>query len=70
MSVGKKTRVVTISVCLPVSCTVEVSEDNGDDLIITAVRRVDCSPSVRSINEAMGDDEFDAMRVAFNKAKP
>lgn len=62
-------KVITVSVCLPVSCTIEVAEDKDGDLSIVSVRRVDCSASPRGVAEAMGDDDFDAMRASFNKAK-
>ena len=65
----KERKVIRFSMCLPVTCEVEVTKNYFSDLEIVAVRRVKCEATPRSINEQMTDDDRDTLEDAFAKAK-
>ncbi len=66
---SKQRKIVTISVVLPVSVTVAVSREDGDDWGIDYVVRHSVEPTVRAIEENMGDVEFDDMQARAEESK-
>jgi hypothetical protein len=60
---------IKISLCLPVSCEVEVvSNSDGEDLTIVGVRRLHCELSARSVTEHMKEEDFEELERVFAKA--
>lgn len=56
----KTTRIVRISVCMPVTVEVVATKRDGD-WEIAEIRSCSCepSPSVRTVTECMRDEDFD-----------
>ena len=67
---SKQTKIVTFSMCHPVSVTVEVERaTDEDDWDIVGIRDVSCDASPRSVGEHMDDDDWKALDYAIAKQK-